>query len=52
MIYNFDPERWSEDRLALVERRHRRSEFDNHAFEAAPDRVPVYARSASLRDGA
>lgn len=35
MTYNFDPERWYEDRLSLLERQHREGELDDAAFEAA-----------------
>jgi hypothetical protein len=35
MTYNFDPERWYEDRLALLEHRRRQGELDDHAFEDA-----------------
>jgi hypothetical protein len=35
MTYNFDPELWYENHLALLERRHREGELDDAAFEAA-----------------
>jgi hypothetical protein len=35
MTYNFDPERWYEDRLARLEHRRRQGELDDDAFEDA-----------------
>jgi hypothetical protein len=35
MTYNFDPERWYQDRLALLRHRHQTGELDDRAFEAA-----------------
>ena len=35
MTYNFDPDRWYEDHLALLERRHGEGELDDAALEAA-----------------
>lgn len=35
MTYNFDPDRWYEMRLAVLESRLRRAEIDQTQFEAA-----------------
>ena len=35
MTYNFDPERWYENHLALLEQRRRLGELDDRAFEEA-----------------
>lgn len=37
MTYNFDPDRWYEMRLALLEARLQRAEIDRAQFEAALD---------------
>ena len=35
MTYNFDPDRWYDNNLAVLEERRRRAELDEAAFKAA-----------------
>lgn len=35
MTYNFDPDRWYDNNLAVLEERRRRAELDEEAFKAA-----------------
>lgn len=35
MTYNFDPDRWLELRLALIDERHRRGEVDDDGWRRA-----------------
>ena len=35
MTYNFDPERWHDDHLALLDARRARGELDGPGYEAA-----------------
>lgn len=39
MTYNFDPDQWYENHLALLESQHRKGELDDAAFESALEKL-------------